>query len=151
MYRELLENRNHSSTSRVSMDSYDPIQNHVSPDWSLGGEFQPSSVQSGAVKPDAVPSRGTPRKTEGNHGFSGGNVVSWRSGRVVECAGLENRKHSQAIDVPTDSYDPAENHLSPDLSLNMTNHPELAILIRAWPDLPEALRAGILAMVKSSH
>jgi hypothetical protein len=40
--------------------------------------------------------------------------------------------------------------LSPDLSLNVTNHPQLADLIRAWPDLPEALRAGILAMVTSA-
>ena len=73
-----------------------------------------------------------------------------RSGRAVECAGLENRKHTLATDVPTDSYKPAENHLSPDLSLNVTNHPQLADLIRAWPSLPEALRAGILAMVKSA-
>jgi len=40
--------------------------------------------------------------------------------------------------------------LSPDLSLNVTNHPQLADLIRAWPSLPEALRAGILAMVISA-
>jgi len=40
--------------------------------------------------------------------------------------------------------------LSPDLSLNVTKHPQLADLIRAWPDLPGALRAGILAMVKSA-
>ena len=69
---------------------------------------------------------------------------------MVECAGLENRKHAPATDVPTDTYNPAENHLSPDLSLNVTNHPQLADLIRAWPSLPEALRAGILAMVKSA-
>jgi hypothetical protein len=30
------------------------------------------------------------------------------------------------------------------------NHPQLADLIRSWPSLPEALRAGILAMVKSA-
>jgi hypothetical protein len=32
----------------------------------------------------------------------------------------------------------------------VTKHPQLADLIGAWPDLPEALRAGILAMVKSA-
>jgi hypothetical protein len=69
---------------------------------------------------------------------------------VVECAGLENRKHTQATDGSTDSYKTSENHLSPDLSLNVMNHPQLADLIRAWPSLPEALRAGILAMVKSA-
>ena len=59
---------------------------------------------------------------------------------MVECAGFENRNHATTSDVPTDTYKPAEIHLSPDLSLNVTNHPELAHLIRAWPDLPEALR-----------
>jgi len=66
-------------------------QNRLSPDLSLSGEFPRSSVQSGEVKSDTVPSRGTPGKTEGNPGFAGGNDVSWRGGRVVECAGFENR------------------------------------------------------------
>jgi hypothetical protein len=63
---------------------------------------------------------------------------------------LLNRNPANATDVPADSYKPAENHLSPDLSLNVANHPQLADLIRAWPSLPEALRAGILAMVTSA-
>jgi hypothetical protein len=50
----------------------------------------------------------------------------------------------------TENSNPIQNHLSPDLSLNVTNHPQLADLIRAWPSLPEALRAGILAMVTSA-
>jgi hypothetical protein len=50
----------------------------------------------------------------------------------------------------TETSNPVQNHLSPDLSLNVTNHPQLADLIRAWPDLPEALRAGIIAIVKSA-
>ena len=70
---------------------------------------------------------------------------------MVECAGFENRNHATTSNVPADSYDPAENRLSPDLSLNLSNHPELADLIRAWPGLPEALRAGITAMVKSAQ
>jgi len=75
---------------------------------------------------------------------------AWRGGRAAERAGFENRHHATTSDVPTDTYKPAENHLSPDLSLNVTNHPQLADLIRAWPSLPEALRAGILAMVTSA-
>jgi len=54
-------------------------------------EFPRSSVQSGEVKSDAVLSREAPGKTEGNSGFAWGNDVSWRGGRVVECAGFENR------------------------------------------------------------
>jgi hypothetical protein len=46
--------------------------------------------------------------------------------------------------------EPAPNHLSPDLSVAVQNFPELADLIRAWPTLPEALRAGILAMVRTA-
>ena len=106
--------------------------------------------KSGEVKSDAVPSRTTPGKAQGNRGFAGGNEVFWRGGRVVECAGFENRNHATTSDVPTETYEAAQNHLSSDLSLNVTNHPELADLIRAWPVLPEALRAGITAMVKSA-
>jgi hypothetical protein len=69
---------------------------------------------------------------------------------VVECAGLEDRNPATTSNVPTDSCNSAEIHLSPNLSLKVTNHPELAELIRAWPDLPEALRRGITAMVKSA-
>jgi hypothetical protein len=58
---------------------------------SLNGEYPRSSVQSGEVKSDAVPSREVPGKAEGNYGFVGSNDVSWRGGRVVECAGFENR------------------------------------------------------------
>jgi hypothetical protein len=75
---------------------------------------------------------------------------AWRGGRAAERAGFENRNHATTSDAPTDTYKPTENHLSPDLSLNVTNHPQLADLIRAWPSLPEALRAGILAMVTSA-
>ncbi len=30
------------------------------------------------------------------------------------------------------------------------NDPELAAIVRAWPDLPDAVRAGILAMIEAS-
>jgi hypothetical protein len=38
-------------------------------------------------------------------------------------------------------------------ALALTNHaidPALASVIRAWPTLPEAIRAGILAMVRAA-
>ena len=34
--------------------------------------------------------------------------------------------------------------------LDAPKDPELAAVVEAWPDLPEALRAGILAMVKAT-
>jgi hypothetical protein len=32
-----------------------------------------------------------------------------------------------------------------------TDDPDLAAVVEAWPELPEALRAGILAMVKAAR
>jgi hypothetical protein len=52
--------------------------------------------------------------------------------------------------VPAGIYNPAENPLSPDLSVAVGKCPELAELIRVWPSLPEPIRAGILAMVKAT-
>jgi hypothetical protein len=72
-------------------------------------------------------------------------------------AGIEPATHGFSVHCSTninaDSTKPSntvQNHLSPDLSLSVKNHPQLADLIRAWPSVPEALRAGILAMVKSA-
>jgi hypothetical protein len=31
------------------------------------------------------------------------------------------------------------------------NSPELALVVEAWPDLPDAVRAGILAMVRAAR
>jgi hypothetical protein len=31
-----------------------------------------------------------------------------------------------------------------------SNDPDLAAVVKAWPTLPEAIRAGILAMVKAA-
>ena len=65
--------------------------------------------------------------------------------------GLANRPCPNATSEQTNTSATTDYSLSPDLSLNVTNHPELANLIRAWPTVPEALRAGILAMVKSAQ
>jgi len=37
------------------------------------------------------------------------------------------------------------------LLLALEKHPELLPLVEAWPTLPDALRAGILAMVKAAN
>jgi hypothetical protein len=39
-------------------------------------------------------------------------------------------------------------HVYAGVSIAVQNHPELVCIIEAWPTLPNALRAGILAMVK---
>ncbi len=31
------------------------------------------------------------------------------------------------------------------------DHPDLAAVVDAWPELPEAIKAGIVAMVKASR
>jgi hypothetical protein len=36
------------------------------------------------------------------------------------------------------------------LAVSLPSHPELARVVDAWPMLPEAIRAGILAMIQSS-
>jgi hypothetical protein len=68
---------------------------------------------------------------------------------VPECAGLENRSRSATSIEHTDSCKTAKNRLSPDLSLAADECSELGGLIRAWPMLPEPIKAGILAMVKA--
>ena len=36
------------------------------------------------------------------------------------------------------------------LALLVEESPDLAAVVKAWPDLPEAVRAGIVAMVKAA-
>jgi hypothetical protein len=34
---------------------------------------------------------------------------------------------------------------------DVTTNPDLAAVVDAWPDLPEAIKAGIVAMVKAAR
>ena len=83
-------------------------------------------------------------------------VTRW-DGRAVECAGLENRSDPQDV--------PAEAHAQPDvndtsaqegasvlasrLALLVQKSPDLALLVERWDTLPEAMRAGMMAMVRA--
>ncbi len=52
--------------------------------------------------------------------------------------------------LPKDLREPAPgvaHHLPTD---TCKTDPDLAAVVEAWPDLPEALKAGILAMVKAA-
>jgi hypothetical protein len=60
-----------------------------------------------------------------------------------------NDEKLQPANEPTFTEE-SDQTLSPGLSVSLLNHPELQDLIRAWPSLPEALRAGIIAMVKTA-
>ena len=66
-------------------------ENHLSPGLSLRSESEQSSNESSGVNSHAVPSREMLGNAEVKSGCSGHQSVSRRSGRVVECAGLENR------------------------------------------------------------
>jgi hypothetical protein len=45
------------------------------------------------------------------------------------------------------STPPVADHLPTD---TCKNDPDLAVVVAAWPELPEAIKAGILAMVKAA-
>ncbi len=65
-------------------------ESRLSPDLSPGSEFQRSSMQSGGAKSDHVRSREI-REIPAESPIFPGNSEFRRSGRVVDCAGLENR------------------------------------------------------------
>ncbi len=43
-----------------------------------------------------------------------------------------------------------EKHSAPDSALSLPNDPDFALVAAAWDDLPDAVRAGILAMVQTA-
>ncbi len=50
-----------------------------------------------------------------------------------------------------DTCDGNPGRLSIHLATILQNHPELASVVESWPTLPEPVRVGILAMVRSSQ
>ena len=60
----------------------------------------------------------------------------------------EDDQHKLQPDQRVTQTDPE--NLAQTLSCKMQNDPDLARIMEAWPTLPEALRAGILAMVKAT-
>jgi hypothetical protein len=73
-----------------------------------------------------------------------------RGDRVVECAGFENRKVPPSSGDPVESYESDSENLAYFLALLGRKWSELAELVMEWPNVPEALRAGIMAMVRSA-
>jgi len=58
-----------------------------------------------------------------------------------------HQNHDQDSDLRQPSR--AVAHLLP--TDTCQNYPDLAAVVDAWPDLPEAIKAGILAMVKAAR
>jgi len=43
-----------------------------------------------------------------------------------------------------------ENNLARYLALLLQKYPEIVQIVKVWPDLPEVIRVGILAMIKTA-
>ena len=65
--------------------------------------------------------------------------------------GLANRSTCDVSPDKSSTSEPADDHLASCLALLAEKSPDLAAVVKAWPDLPEAVRAGIVAMVKASN
>jgi hypothetical protein len=74
-----------------------------------------------------------------------------RGGRAAECAGFENRPPASVTSDASNSYDDPSNHLAAYLADAVQGHPELAEIARSWADLPAAVRAGMIAMIRTSR
>jgi len=64
--------------------------------------------------------------------------------------GLQNTCDKSIRDVSADSCADKGEALGRALGQLTPSDPDLAAIVKAWPALPAALKAGILAMVKAS-
>jgi hypothetical protein len=62
--------------------------------------------------------------------------------------GSVDRCSPDGAPCPISAYDTPEKSLPSCLPVFPPNDPDLAAVVTAWPTLPDAIRAGILAMVK---
>jgi hypothetical protein len=75
---------------------------------------------------------------------------SEQSGGKVEAAGVEPASRSPEAGKPQGVTASAPKPLAQTLARDSQIDPSLARIVEAWPKLPEAVRAGILAMVKAT-
>jgi site-specific DNA recombinase len=64
--------------------------------------------------------------------------------------GFRNQPDADANNDTGASCDPATTGLPASLRAALEQHPELSELIESWPNLPQSMRIGIIAMVESS-
>jgi len=100
------------------------------------------------------------RPSRGNVAHWGENAdlpQQWRRGGIRTPgtqkghAGFRNRPTSDVTPCESTTCGSSDSHLASCLALLAEKQPDLAAVVKAWPDLPEAVRAGIVAMVKASN
>ena len=64
---------------------------------------------------------------------------------------LQSVAHKTQVIEKTDTYEHEGKNLADCLALLVQQCPDLTQIIEAWPSLPEAVKAGILAMVKAAR
>ena len=83
-----------------------------------------------------------------------GDPCRWLSGARRGIRTLDPRIRNPLLgsrkDADNETSDKAPQGLTAYLALLDSEKPDLAGVIRAWPDLPGAIKAGILAMVKAA-
>ena len=65
-------------------------------------------------------------------------------------AGLANRCNQDVNPATDKTYESGAENSAECLALLVRQSPELALVIERWEQLPEAVRAGIVAMVKAA-
>ncbi len=79
---------------------------------------------------------------------NGEGGIRTRGAGVSQHDGLANRWPKPLTDETTEAYDPDTDALTAALTVIRAEHPHLVEVATAWPDLPESIRAGILAIVR---
>ena len=69
---------------------------------------------------------------------------------MADCIGLENRCSHDASCSESRTSKTAGNDLASCLALLAEKSADLALVAERWDGLPEAIRAGIMAMVKTA-
>ena len=68
----------------------------------------------------------------------------------MEAAGIEPASPSSEVSILQEFTPTSSKPLAQTLARAANLDPDLARVLEAWPTLPEALRAGIVAMVKAA-